>query len=278
MQSQHVRILYYQLEGIVEKLVFGLHVNSNINIEIIKKSLLFELVREEPTELFYMTEAGGYIFIANYGSVVFVDVEQDKQTLILRSIHNLLEIKSTSDFQSEKYTIEIDSKKQRRVLFNKIILTSYEIDNIYTIMFSIAQSIALGYYSSRSEHLLEETRVYTTQLETKGKVDLKGRQLIQYIGKALNLKNQIARNLYIFDTPQLMWEEQSLDQLHTALTRELDITLRYRYIQENLGIVQENLELFKDLSQHSHSAQLEWIIIILILIEVVDLFVTKLIR
>jgi len=278
MQSQHVRILYYQLEGIVEKLVFGLHVNSNINIEIIKKSLLFELVREEPTELFYMTEAGGYIFIANYGSVVFVDVEQDKQTLILRSIHNLLEIKSTSDFQSEKYTIEIDSKKQRRVLFNKIILTSYEIDNIYTIMFSIAQSIALGYYSSQSEHLLEETRVYTTQLETKGKVDLKGRQLIQYIGKALNLKNQIARNLYIFDTPQLMWEEQSLDQLHTALTRELDITLRYRYIQENLGIVQENLELFKDLSQHSHSAQLEWIIIILILIEVVDLFVTKLIH
>lgn len=278
MQSQHVRILYYQLEGIVEKLVFGLHVNSNINIEIIKKSLLFELVREEPTELFYMTEAGGYIFIANYGSVVFVDVEQDKQTLILRSIHNLLEIKSTSDFQSEKYTIEIDSKKQRRVLFNKIILTSYEVDNIYTIMFSIAQSIALGYYSSQSEHLLEETRVYTTQLETKGKVDLKGRQLIQYIGKALNLKNQIARNLYIFDTPQLMWEEQSLDQLHTALTRELDITLRYRYIQENLGIVQENLELFKDLSQHSHSAQLEWIIIILILIEVVDLFVTKLIH
>jgi uncharacterized Rmd1/YagE family protein len=262
----------------VEKLVFGLHVNSNINIEIIKKSLLFELVREEPNDLFYMTEAGGYIFIANYGSVVFVDVEQDKQTLILRSIHNLLEIKSTSDFQSEKYTIEIDSKKQRRVLFNKIILTSYEVDKIYTIMFSIAQSIALGYYSSQSEHLLEETRVYTTQLETKGKVDLKGRQLIQYIGKALNLKNQIARNLYIFDTPQLMWEEQSLDQLHTALTRELDITLRYRYIQENLGIVQENLELFKDLSQHSHSAQLEWIIIILILIEVVDLFVTKLIH
>jgi len=32
-------------------------------------------------------------------------------------------------------------------------------------MFSIAQSIATGYYSSQSEYLLEETRVYTTQLE-----------------------------------------------------------------------------------------------------------------
>ncbi|WP_321493741.1 RMD1 family protein [uncultured Desulfobacter sp.] len=262
----------------MEKLVFGLHVNSNINIEIIKRSLLFQLIKEEPTELFYITETGGYIFIANYGSVVFVDVDQGEQTLILRSIRDLLDIESTPHFESEKYTIEIDSKKQRRVLFNKVILTSYEVDKIYTIMFSIAQSIALSYYCSQSESLIEETRIYTTQLETKGKVDLKGRQLIQYIGKVLNLKNQIARNLYVFDTPQLMWEEQSLDELHTALTRELDITLRYRYIQENLGIIQENLELFKDLSQHSHNAQLEWIIIILILIEVVDLFVTKLLR
>nr|WP_319493243.1 RMD1 family protein [uncultured Desulfobacter sp.] len=262
----------------VEKLVYGLHVNSNINIDVIKKSLLFKLVREEPTELFYVTEDGGYIFIANYGSVVFVDVDQGEQTLILKSIRDILELESTSDFESEKYTIEIDSKKQRKVLFNKVVLTSYEVDKVYTIMFSIAQSIAIGYYSSQSEDLLEETRVYTTQLETKGSVDLKGRQLIQFIGKALNLKNQIARNLYIFDTPQLMWEEQSLDELNTALTRELDITLRYRYIQENLSIVQENLELFKDLSQHSHSSQLEWIIIILILIEVADLFITKLIH
>ncbi len=262
----------------MEKLVFGLHVNSHINIDVIKKSLLFEMVKEDPTELFYKTEAGGYIFVANYGSVVFVDVDQGEQTLILRSIRDLLEIEYTSDFESEKYTIEIDSKKQRRVLFNKVILTSYEADKIYTVMFSIAQSIALDYYSSQSEQLLEETRVYTSQLETNGRVDLKGRQLIRYIGKALNIKNQIARNLYIFDTPELMWEEQSLNQLHSALTRELDITLRYRYTLENLNIVQENLELFKDLSQHSHNAQLEWIIIILILIEVVDLFVTKLIH
>lgn len=63
----------------------------------------------------------------------------------------------------------------------------------------------------------------------------------------------------------------------TVHTRELDITLR-RYIQENLSIVQENLELFKDLSQHIHSAQLEWIIIILILFEGADLFITKLIH
>jgi len=31
--------------------------------------------------------------------------------------------KSRPNFESKKYTIEIDSKKQRKVLFNKVVLT-----------------------------------------------------------------------------------------------------------------------------------------------------------
>lgn len=259
----------------MEKSVFGLHLNSNINMDVIKSSLLFSLIKEEPTELLYQTEDGGFLFVTNYGCIVFVDIDQTEQTAILQSIRDLLNIDYTSDFEFERYRIEIDEDKQRKVLFNKIIINQYTVDIVYTIMFCIAQSVALDYYSTESEKLLEETRVYTLQLEKKGRVDLRNRELIKYIGKVLNFKNNIARNLYVFDTPQLMWEEQTLDQMNSALTRELDITLRHRNVQENLSIIQENLELFKDLSQHRDSALLEWIIIILILIEVADLFITK---
>jgi len=45
-----------------------------------------------------------------------------------------------------------------------------------------------------------------------------------------------------------------------------------------LEIVKENLDLFKDLLQYRNSIVLEWIIIILILVEVINLFIEKLMK
>ena len=42
------------------------------------------------------------------------------------------------------------------------------------------------------------------------------------------------------------------------------------------AIIKEDLELFKDIMDHRESSKLEWIIIALILLEVVDLFVFRL--
>ena len=52
---------------------------------------------------------------------------------------------------------------------------------------------------------------------------------------------------------------------------------RYRYIYERTAIIKEDLELFKDIMDHKESSKLEWIII-LILVEVVDLFVLRLLK
>ena len=99
---------------------------------------------------------------------------------------------------------------------------------------------------------------------------------MKYIGRLLNLKNKITQNIYIFDSPNITWNDEYLNVINTDLSRELDITLRHSSLQESLNTVRENLEIFKDINQHSHSSTLEVIVIVLIAIEILNIILSKL--
>jgi uncharacterized Rmd1/YagE family protein len=94
----------------------------------------------------------------------------------------------------------------------------------------------------------------------------------------LKIKNQISENLYIFDSPDITWENEALNKLNASLKQTFDLKDRYRYIHERVGILKEDLELFKDIMDHRESSKLEWIIILLILVEVVDVFAIRILE
>ena len=94
----------------------------------------------------------------------------------------------------------------------------------------------------------------------------------------LKIKNQISENLCIFDSPDITWENEALNKLHASLKQTFDLNDRYRYIHERVGILKEDLELFKDIMDHRESSKLEWIIILLILVEVVDVFAIRILE
>ena len=102
-----------------------------------------------------------------------------------------------------------------------------------------------------------------------------GIKLKKYIGRTLNLKNRISGNLYIFDSPEETWENENLNKLDIGLKKTFDLQMRFRTIQEGLSIVKENMELFKDLLQNRNSLTLEWVVIILILVEVINILISK---
>lgn len=233
-----------------------------------------ELYFSDPTELFYKTDTDQFVYVFKYGAVCFLnyDVFRISEFLLLIKPYckNLFENSFTDEFLVETGAREL------RVGFNKIELPSADIDVLRLVMLNVTQSVALDYYEEQTNTLLSDTNFFTQQLENKGRMGISGKKLKQYIGRTLLLRNRIAENIYVFDSPPETWENEKLNKIDADLKRTFDLQVRVRIIQEGLSIIRDNLELFRGLLQYRNSNILEWIVIILILVEVLNVIMEKL--
>jgi uncharacterized Rmd1/YagE family protein len=74
------------------------------------------------------------------------------------------------------------------------------------------------------------------------------------------------------DTPEFFWEHSHLEGLYEMATAYLDLDARVDVLNQRLCVIQDLLQMLGDELNHAHSSFLEWVIIILILIEVVVVF------
>jgi uncharacterized Rmd1/YagE family protein len=259
----------------MKKTITGYHLGDRLDLKELKNKLAYNCVYSDPTELTYESEDNWYFGIFDYGSLVFFGIDKNNQTDIIFRVRTLLGLDST-ELKREDFDVEIDPQVTYKIIFDRLYLKEISLDIAKIIMLNIAQSVALDYYIEQSNVLLGETYQFSLELEQKGKLSINGKMLLKFIGKMLNLKNKITQNIYIFDSPNLTWNDEYLNIINTDLSRELDIKLRHNSLQDNLNTVRENLEILKDINQHSQSSKLEVIVIVLIAIEILNLFVDKL--
>ncbi|MEE3999616.1 RMD1 family protein [Tenacibaculum sp. FZY0031] len=249
------------------------HLEKRIALSAIRSQFeSYELVKREHSFLLYKISNNSYIYIKEYGSVVFMNCTDDltnqivsflipKKTLVINSL------------PSEKYNITFSDTIE--VDFGTIQIKELNDDVAHIIMLNLAQSVALMNYVNKTSDLHDKTLVYSKQLEKTGSFNLSKIQMRKFIGKTMNLKNNIAENLFVFDSPNVAWNNKDLSDLDYKLKDELDIVKRHQGIENSLNVIKENLDLFNDILQHKYSSMLEWIIIILILFEVVQVIVEK---
>jgi required for meiotic nuclear division protein 1 len=253
--------------------VISYQVADSIDIKLFKTSFSAPLHYSDTDELFYAVGKNKFLYVFKYGIVCLLGYSEIEIAAFFQMIvpycKNLFDQRLSDEFD-----IETDAPAVNYG-YNKIEIPNPDTDVLRLIMLNVSQSVALDYYNQQTNALLEETNSYTQMLEKRGRINMGGIRLKKYIGRTLNLKNRISANLYIFDSPEETWENENLNKLDIGLKKTFDLQARFRTIQEGLGIVKENMELFKDLLQNRNSLTLEWVVIILILVEVVNILISK---
>ena len=253
--------------------VVAYHVANTINIKECKQQLQWQLLFQDSDELFYTSSKDKFVYIFHYGVMSFLNMTKLEIDTTLTQIEPFCDGYTTEKI-SEDINVLIEANTLK-VQFEDVILPELNPEMIRLVMLNTSQSVALNRFAEITGGLLIETNEHTKYLENKGKLDISGIKLKQFIGKILNIKNKISENLYIFDSPEATWEDEQLNRLNSELKNTFDLKDRYQLIHDRIDIIKENLELFKDIMDHKESSRLEWIIIILIVIEVVDMFILK---
>lgn len=241
--------------------------------EIRKKLNSYTLLKREHSFLLYELSEKSYLYIKDYGSVVFINCNINSIKEFISILLN--EEKDIEKLPSEEYDIILGDKIE--VDFNKITVKDLNEDVAHIIMLNLAQSVGLMNYVNKTSDLHEKTLSFSKELEETGDFRLSRKKMRKFIGKTLNLKNNISENLFVLDTPQLAWSDEDLSALNYKLNDELDIVKRHQSIENSLNVIKENLDLLNDILQHRHSSMLEWIIILLILFEIVQVIIEKII-
>ena len=175
---------------------------DTLDIKGIKAAFGQELRYSDSDELFYATAEGRFVCVYKYGVTCFFNYTDEELKKMLEQLRPFC--KNPYDHVlNEEYDVEPGPLD---VGYTKMKVPSFHPDLIRIIMFNVSQSVALDYCSELTDSLMEETNFHTQMLEKKGRLGIRGRSLKRYIGRTLYLRNRIAENLYIFDSPPQTWE------------------------------------------------------------------------
>lgn len=245
-----------------------------IDLRRLRESYSATLISDNPSELFYRVDENSYFFVFDYGIAVFAnmqDVEVSKHIILLKDFsQNSLTEKISDDFVIEQLT-----GSSLKFHFDSLGVPSINEDVIRITMLNLAQSVALDYFVHRGDNLLAEIRRFTDEMEQTGSISINRKNMIKFIGRTLNSKNKIIENLFIFDSPDQTWEDEYLDQIHRGLVRTFELPSRFKEVEYTFKVVEENLEVIRELYFHREGSKLEWVIIVLICIEVFDLLISR---
>jgi required for meiotic nuclear division protein 1 len=252
-------------------------VANQLDIKGIKAFLDIKPLADSSSELFYGFGSGKYQQFFNYGVIVFTGYSEEEMKWGIKTVHGY-QRNPIIQWLRDEFQIRVEEGKENLFEFNEAILGKLDEKVIRVAMLNLAQSVALDHYHDVSENLLTEVKGFANELELTGKLKISRKNMFRFLGKALNTQNDIAENIYIFDAPELAWEDEYLDKLNQGLMKHFDLRVRFSEIEYTLRIIEDNLTVFREIIYQRESNVLEYIIIILILVEVFDLLITKLLN
>lgn len=210
------------------------------------------------------------VYLYYFGGVVFLNCTGDIIARFLDSIPQYAEsLKGQIQLPyREEYRLEIDPEREPVIANDCAIMPRYNLAFLGIICFVIAKSVALERIEERIELVFDEVEGLIANLGT-GRLELPDRDMARLASSILGFKYTSIAHIMVLDKPEITWDNPEADRLYLTMASLFELNQRYQEIKHKSETLLDMTDVFSSLSHARRSARLEWIIIILIAIEIV---------
>ena len=147
-----------------------------------------------------------------------------------------------------------------------ITLKEYSRINLIIIAHVISQSVALELYEQKLADYYEKSRNLIDEADTFS--IFKRTQLARFAKQLVLIRHDMLIELHLLDKPNILWDNEDAEALYNRLAYALELKDRFEVVEYKLNNIKDDIVMVMDLTNHNHSSFLEWIIIVLIAVEI----------
>jgi required for meiotic nuclear division protein 1 len=219
------------------------------------------------------------VMVTSFGAVVFFPFDEEIAKLVSSRITETLKDPFVVKEVEDRLIVETD-KPEERFLHNEVWLKNDDSapTQMRIVAMLLAQSVALDHLEREADNALQGFTQYLEDLRERGKIRMPARNILKNIGFAMQTRFMVLNNVALFDKPAETWDSESIEDLYQGMQDFFDIAERQEVLATKLDFISENTRMLFEVLSSRKSHYLEWIVIILIGVEIIGFGLYEVIR
>lgn len=233
------------------------------------ETLLHCSLKKGIEKAFYFEDNNTYIVYTQFNVITFINYTREDiiKALIKLDIQEALTFEQHCIHQDYPIIIDPTLKLTCKVNNDDIILKESSTLSLIIIALVVSQSVGLDKYEQDLEvHFTQSRQLFDF---THSFSLLKRSQLTKLAKNLILIRHGMVTDLFLLDKPNILWDNEETEHLYNLLASILEIKDRFEIVAYKLSSLKDDIGMALDLTNQQHSEFLEWIIIIIIAVEMV---------
>lgn len=218
------------------------------------------------------------ILVFSFGSIVFINSAQEHIDLLMRYLKAIKPDIDSGRYErfQEDYVLHPVEGEEMEFTDRYVQIPNMELFYPDLISIVIAKSVALERIEEQLSKILDDLESKIDNLE-KGKLNIGNKELAKTTSRIVRHEYNTIAYIMILDKPDITWINSDAATFYEMMSEFFELNDRYEVIKSKTEILKSIIDGFSTISHSIRGLFVEWVIVLLIVIEVV-LMVFDLIR